>query len=160
MSDGEGMYFWQLSRGHTPFRTGCGHARLHCARAYRIGAKLQAAAAWCIVQSEAEINRYNLHFKLLNYQWNAGACGRTQDVSHRAAIALIVHATIAQASDQHHIGLASFTGPRQLRFFFRMHIRLGLWMAMHLRMRRATPPVYLDLWEGRVEQNDCQEDWL
>ena len=70
------------------------------------------------MQSEAEINRYNLHFKLLNYQWNAGACGRTQDVSHRAAIALIVHVTIAQASDQHHIGLASFTGPRQLRFFF------------------------------------------
>ena len=26
-------------------------------------------------------------------------------------------------------------------------------------MRRTTPPVYLDLWEGRVEyENDCQED--
>ena len=24
---------------------------------------------------------------------------------------------------------------------------------MHLRMRRATPSVYLDLWEGRVEHD-------
>ena len=47
------------------------------------------------------------------------------------------------------------------RIFFWTHFRLSLWMAMHLRMRRATPSVYLDLWGVRVymtQQNDCQED--
>ena len=30
-------------------------------------------------------------------------------------------------------------------FFFWTHFRLSLWTAMHMRMRSATPPVYLDL---------------
>ena len=43
-----------------------------------------------------------------------------------------------------------------LKLFFWTHFRLSLWMAMHMRMRRATPSVYLDL--ACCEQNDCQED--
>ena len=39
--------------------------------------------------------------------------------------------------------------------------RLSLWMATHLRMRSATPPVYLDREKGvlnMIEQNECQEN--
>ena len=36
-------------------------------------------------------------------------------------------------------------------YFFWTHFRLSLWMTTHLRMRCTTPPVYLDLWEGRVK---------
>ena len=34
-----------------------------------------------------------------------------------------------------------------------IHFRLSLWTTMHLRMRCATPSVYLDLCEGRVEHD-------
>ena len=38
-------------------------------------------------------------------------------------------------------------------FFFWTHFRLSPWTTMHLRMRCATPSVYLDLCEGRVEHD-------
>ena len=46
---------------------------------------------------------------------------------------------------------ALLTAPRV--FFFWTHFRLSLWTTMHLRMRRTTPSVYLDLCEGRVEHD-------
>ena len=38
-------------------------------------------------------------------------------------------------------------------YIFWTYFRLGLWTAMHLRMHSSTPSVYLDLFEGRVEQD-------
>ena len=35
--------------------------------------------------------------------------------------------------------------PLRAYFFFWTHFRLSLWMTTHLRMRRTTPSVYLDL---------------
>ena len=37
-------------------------------------------------------------------------------------------------------------------FFFWTQFQLSLWMTTHLRMRLATPSVYLDLWEGGVDR--------
>jgi len=42
---------------------------------------------------------------------------------------------------------------RDGRIFFWTHFRLSLWKTTHLRMRHATPSVYLDFWEGRVEHD-------
>ena len=48
------------------------------------------------------------------------------------------------------------------------HFRLGFLTAMYLRMRSATPPEYLDLWEGSKrlsrmqlerEQSTSEQDW-
>ena len=43
-------------------------------------------------------------------------------------------------------------------FFFWTHFRLSLWTAIHIRMRSATPSVYLDPCEGRGEHDRAKED--